>query len=250
MVGMMDKKYIYKHLMKAESDLAKIAFPSGERKFVDIDKLEFEYEEDDITLAAYRNDNKLYVNRRKCLNNKTKNKYDSNFISILQHELIHFYCDEKLNNYKMNTKADASPIFYSVITFFNFRGLNIKTNKNLNETYIKHQESLKNVATDLNITFIKLVEILKQWEKKLYNEIKKYNSLHENTCPRKRMAGNFSRNEDTTSTYQIIKSGSLKSIVFDINLGINIPMKKDDDNCMQDFFEKYTDLNSGLTKSK
>ena len=247
MVGMIDKKYIYKHLMKAENELSKIAFPNGECKFVDIDKLEFEYEEEDKTLAAYRNDNKLYVNRRKCLNNKTKNRYDSNFISILQHELIHFYCDEKLNNCKMNTKADASPIFYSVITFFNFRGLNIKINKNLNETYIKHQESLKNVVTDLNITFIKLVEILKQWEEKLYNEIKKYNSLHENTCPRKRMAGNFSRNEDTTSTYQIINCG--KSIIFDINLGINVQMSKDED-CMQDFLEKYTDLDLGLAKLK
>lgn len=246
MVGTIDKKYIYKHIMKAERILKEISFPNKECKFVDIDDLEFEYTENDQNLASY-NKNKLYVNKKKCLKNKCESRYDNKFISILQHELIHYYCDINLNHYKLLTGNDSSPIFHSIIIFFNARGLEIKSNGKLDETYKKYQTNLANTATNLKVNFNELVENLNYWEEKLYKEIETYNELYKKSNPSKKVLGHFRNNEDSKSTYNIIENGDFKAILFDIEFGINLVLERDGKNSIKDFLMLYTDLDSGLT---
>lgn len=247
MVGMMDKKYIYKHLIKAENELTKIAFPTGECKFVDIDRLEFEYIEDKHTLAAY-NQKKLYVNKKFLKNNIAK-KINNELVSVLQHELIHFYCDIAQKYYRLFTQKDSSPIFHSLITYFNTRGLNIKTNGSFDKIYNTWQTDLKNMATNLNVNFNELMENLHQWEERLNIEIENYNDLHRNDNPQKNMWGHFDKNEDSSSTYRIKeKEDGSKIILFNITFGMDLALEQEGKEYIKDFLRLYTNLDFGLAK--
>ena len=247
MVNIIDRKYIYKHLMKAENELSKIAFPTGECKFVEIDKLEFEYIEDKHTLAAY-NKNKLYVNK-KLLRNKSDKKVNNEFVSVLQHELIHVYCYMTEKYYRLFTGKDSSPIFHSLITYFNSRGLNIKTNGNFEKVYNTWQTDLRNIATNINVNFNDFMEKLRKWEERLNREIENYNDLHRNDDPQKNVWGHFDKNEESSSTYRIKeKENGSQIILFDISFGMDLALEQEGKEYIKDFLKFYTDLDFGLAK--
>ena len=188
MLKLMERKYINKHLAKAEGELKSIVYPNKKGYFVEIDKLTLESQVGEDSLASFnKKERKLYINTNKiCLKNPRKNEFDSIFIEILQHELVHYFCADHLDDYGLNSLMDSSPIFHSVIIFINSRGLNLKTNGNFDELYKKYHKDLYKKASNIEITFDELVIDLNSWMEELKNKVEngyKYSFYWNNKLP-------------------------------------------------------------------
>ena len=167
------EKYINKYLIKAELELKQIAFPNKQCQFIDINKLEIQYITGEKILAGYRHTNRnLYIDENYLIKSQNKHGYDKEMVQTLQHELIHYYCDENLDELNVHFCADSSPIFHSIIVFFNARGLDIKTNDNLDSLYKQYHQDLHKVAINKETTFEELIKYLYQWQKALKSKLK------------------------------------------------------------------------------
>lgn len=171
-----NNKYINQHLIIAEEELRKLVTDNKQdyiyksSRLVNLDKLNIEYISDKGTLAGYiRKNNILEIDKNYLSECKCKEGINQHMIETLQHELIHYYCHEYLDKFKLFSDADSSPVFHSIITFFKSKGLKLKTNGSLDKLYREYHEDLYEIANQRDITFEILCDRLLQWQEKLKN---------------------------------------------------------------------------------
>ncbi|NFA42119.1 hypothetical protein EXM65_05895 [Clostridium botulinum] len=213
-----NNKYTKEHLEIAEFELRKIAFENSTiKEFVNLSGLLIKYTNNTGRLAGYKHKNKiLEIDEEYFIKCKSREGINNKFIETLQHELIHYYCDENLDKFSLYSGADSSPIFHSVITFFNARGLNLKTNGNLNNLYNEYQKELYELSSQDKTTFKKLLNKLIQWQK----ELKSQASILE---PIMYWADDGTENDYEKSKYRDIEiSDGVKYKIFQLGMDCNL----------------------------
>lgn len=163
-----------KHVKKAEKDLRKVALPYSRYEFVDIDEIKFIIEDDDSADGYFKSGevNTIMVNSS-FFKNKFKKKYNRRLISVLQHEMIHLYLYE-LDFYDLNICADSSPLFASMVSWFNTHSkgkIDIRQNGALKKYFYLYNEELVYFSVDKDTTFEMLKKRMVEWQRALQKRL-------------------------------------------------------------------------------
>lgn len=165
-----NEEYLMKHVKKAGMELRKLAVPYGRCEFPDINEINFVIEDNDSADGYFRPGevNTIMVNSS-FFKNKFKKKYNRRLISVLQHEMIHLYLFE-LDFYDLHIYADSSPLFVSVVSWFNTHSkgkIDIRQNYSLQKQFYLYNKELVYFSVDKDTTFTMLEKRIVKWQKEL-----------------------------------------------------------------------------------
>lgn len=123
----MDKQeYLMKIVKKAENELKKKAYPRVHCRFMDIERLKFEWFESWEADGTYdKEEKRISLNIRFCDENRTR--IPRRAVEVMKHELIHHYCYYWLDQYEYEVDysnylhwcGDGSPVFNALLMWFN-----------------------------------------------------------------------------------------------------------------------------------